>query len=39
MLFTEQKSVIMAIESGREAASQIDKYLGGDGDISEVLGS
>ena len=31
------KSVIMAIESGREAASQIDKYLGGDGDISEKL--
>ena len=31
------KSVIMAIESGREAAAQIDKYLGGDGDISEVL--
>lgn len=31
------KSVVMAIESGREAASQIDKYLGGDGDISEVL--
>lgn len=31
------KSVIMAIESGREAASQIDRYLGGDGDISEVL--
>ncbi len=31
------KSVIMAIESGREAASQIDKYLGGDGDISEIL--
>lgn len=31
------KSVIMAIESGREAASQIDKYLGGDGDISETL--
>lgn len=31
------KSVIMAIESGRQAASQIDKYLGGDGDISEVL--
>ncbi len=30
-------SVIMAIESGRQAASQIDKYLGGDGDISEVL--
>lgn len=31
------KSVIMAIESGREAAVQIDKYLGGDGDISEQL--
>lgn len=31
------KSVIMAIESGREAASQIDQYLGGDGDISESL--
>lgn len=31
------KSVIMAIESGREAAMQIDKFLGGDGDISEVL--
>lgn len=31
------KSVIMAIESGREAASQIDRHLGGDGDISEVL--
>lgn len=31
------KSVIMAIESGREAAIQIDKYLGGDGDISEEL--
>lgn len=31
------KSVIMAIQSGREAASQIDKYLGGDGDITEVL--
>lgn len=31
------KSVIMAIESGREAAIQIDRYLGGDGDISETL--
>lgn len=31
------KSVIMAIESGREAAVQIDQFLGGDGDISEVL--
>ena len=29
------KSVIQAIESGRQAASEIDKYLGGDGDISE----
>ncbi len=31
------KSVIQAIQSGREAASQIDRYLGGDGDITEVL--
>ncbi|MGN1022502.1 MAG: FAD-dependent oxidoreductase [Lachnospiraceae bacterium] len=31
------KSVVMAVESGREAASQIDKYLGGDGEITEVL--
>lgn len=31
------KSVIMAIESGREVAIQIDQYLGGDGDISETL--
>ena len=31
------KSVIMAIEAGRQAASEIDKYLGGDGDISEKL--
>lgn len=31
------KSVIMAIASGRDAASEIDKYLGGDGDISEIL--
>ena len=31
------KSVIMAIQSGREAAQEIDKYLGGDGDISETL--
>ncbi|MFV0465400.1 MAG: FAD-dependent oxidoreductase [Lachnospiraceae bacterium] len=29
------KSVIMAIASGREAASEIDRFLGGDGDISE----
>jgi NADH dehydrogenase FAD-containing subunit len=31
------KSVVQAIASGREAAEVIDKYLGGDGDISEVL--
>lgn len=31
------KTVIMAIADGREAAVEIDKYLGGDGDISEVL--
>lgn len=31
------KSVIMAIASGREAAGEIDIYLGGDGDISEEL--
>ena len=31
------KSVIMAIEAGRKAASEIDRYLGGDGDISETL--
>ncbi len=34
---TGTKSVIMAIAAGRQAAEQIDKYLGGDGDISEVL--
>lgn len=31
------KSVIMAIASGREAAGEIDRYLGGNGDISEVF--
>ena len=31
------KSVILAIAKAREAASSIDQYLGGDGDISEVL--
>jgi NADPH-dependent glutamate synthase beta subunit-like oxidoreductase/Pyruvate/2-oxoacid:ferredoxin oxidoreductase delta subunit len=31
------KSVVMAVESGREAASEIDKYLGGTGDITETL--
>lgn len=31
------KSVIQAIAAGRDAASEIDRYLGGDGDISEKL--
>lgn len=31
------KSVIAAIASGREAAAEIDRYLGGNGDISEKL--
>lgn len=31
------KSVVQAIASGREAAAAIDRYLGGDGDISENL--
>lgn len=31
------KSVVQAIASGRDAAKAIDSYLGGDGDISEVL--
>lgn len=31
------KSVVAAIESGREAAINIDKYLGGSGDIEETL--
>ncbi len=31
------KTVIQAIASGREAASEIDRYLGGDGDITEIL--
>lgn len=31
------KSVILAIADGRKVAEYIDKYLGGDGDISEVL--
>lgn len=34
---TGTKSVIAAIEQGREAASAIDAWLGGDGDIDEVL--
>lgn len=31
------KSVILAIADGRKAAESMDRYLGGDGDISEVL--
>lgn len=31
------QTVIKAVASGREAASEIDRFLGGDGDISEVL--
>ncbi len=31
------KSVIQAIASGRDAAVQMDLFLGGDGDISEIL--
>ncbi len=31
------KSVIQAIASGRQAAEEIDRFLGGDGDISETL--
>lgn len=31
------KTVIQAIAAGRDAASEIDRYLGGDGDISEDL--
>lgn len=31
------KSVVQAIASGRDAAKEIDKFLGGDGDITEVL--
>ena len=34
---TGTKSVIAAIAEGRDAASSIDRYLGGDGDISEIL--
>jgi NADPH-dependent glutamate synthase beta subunit-like oxidoreductase/NAD-dependent dihydropyrimidine dehydrogenase PreA subunit len=31
------KSVVEAVASGRKAASSIDHYLGGNGDISEIL--
>ena len=34
---TGTKSVIAAIAQGREAASSIDRFLGGDGDISAEL--
>ena len=34
---TGTKSVIAAIEQGRQAAASIDRYLGGDGDIAEEL--
>jgi len=34
---TGTKSVIEAIAAGRKSAEEIDKYLGGDGDISEQL--
>jgi len=34
---TKTSSVIQAIAQGREAASAIDRFLGGDGDISERL--
>ncbi|MDF3002434.1 MAG: 4Fe-4S dicluster protein, partial [Bacillota bacterium] len=34
---TGTKSVVEAIESGRRAAMSIDRYLGGDGNIEEVL--
>lgn len=34
---TGTKTVIQALVAGREAASEIDMYLGGNGDISEVL--
>ena len=31
------KSVIQAIASGKDAAAEIDRFLGGDGDLKEVL--
>jgi NADPH-dependent glutamate synthase beta subunit-like oxidoreductase len=36
-VITGTKAVIDAIVGGRDAASEIDRHLGGDGDISEVL--
>ena len=34
---TGTKSVVQAVAGGREVASDVDKYLGGDGDINEKL--
>ena len=34
---TGTKSVVLAVAGGRECASEVDIYLGGDGDIDEVL--
>ena len=34
---TGTKSVVLAVAGGREVASDVDKYLGGDGNIDEVL--
>ena len=31
------KSVVTAVQAGREAASEIDQFLGGDGDLTEKL--
>ena len=31
------KTVVMAVAAGRDVASEIDRFLGGDGDISETL--
>ncbi len=36
-IVTGTKSVIDAINGGRKAAQEIDRYLGGDGDINETL--
>lgn len=36
-VITGTKSVILAIAGGREAASECDRYLGGDGNIEECL--
>ncbi|MEG2216356.1 MAG: hypothetical protein RRZ24_04210 [Clostridia bacterium] len=36
---TGTQSVIKAVAAGRDAAQQIDRYLGGDGEIEEALAS